>query len=663
MQLQCVLLNNPQIIKITCDAVFRVHHKKRFDTEAMKFSRVLVLLFMGWCSMVLAAPTDLITDRAWVEDPTGRMTLDQVQQSAMQPLASVGFNKGYSDSAFWFRFRIDPSHIAPDQTDERLVMRIWPPYQDDLQLFDPLDKRSQPQITGDLHPQLLNDYRSFNLNFTLPRGDAPREVWVRLKTTTSTLTDFEVVTETEAKSMDWRQAGLSMLYVAAIAICLGWAVLAWQLLHDRLILYFIARELATIVYAIAVLGGLRAMAWQWLPPFLLDGIVNFMACWIAAVAIWFDIQLLGQYRPNVKALWMLRACAALYALASFMTVLGYTTLGFKLNSGVAILTPLVLLFTALSTRAWTDGKEEKPPDFSRWALVGLYMVLPMVVLLNRAVLMGWVPPIVLASHVALTYLLIGSIVMMVLLQLRALRSYRHQQEVHLQLRVAEQLAHEERAGREEQERFLAMLGHELRNPLAAVDLLADPLTEEGQQIRRAVSDMKQVLERSVQSGQLDNARFVPVINFLDMHTLMREVCKRSDRLDLTNFEPATSLHSDRMWLLIALGNLVDNALKYSPPDSRVQVICLHLALDGRDTLQIQVRNALGAAGWPDAQQLFQKYHRGPKAHHQIGSGLGLYLTKSLLDMLKIRLEYVRPSDAQAQDVVFEVTLPDTFGGR
>lgn len=284
-------------------------------------------------------------------------------------------------------------------------------------------------------------------------------------------------------------------------------------------------------------------------------------------------------------------------------------------------------------------------------------MLPLVLLLNRAVVLGWIPPVVEATHAALMYLLIGSVTMMVLLQVRAFRSYRRQQDVHLRLRLAEQLAHDERHRREEQERFLAMLGHELRNPLAAVGMLADEHSEEGRQIRRAVSDMAQVLERSVQSGRLADDRFVPEILTFDMHDLMHEIGTRSERLDLENFEPDTQAQSDRVCLQIALGNLVDNALKYSPPDSRVQVVCAQLVQDGRDTLRVRVSNAPGVAGLPDAQQIFQKYYRSPKAHHQIGSGLGLYLTKSLLDMLGARISY-RPSAAnQSPQVVFEVDMP------
>lgn len=565
------------------------------------------------------------------------------------------FNQGYSASAFWIRLRIDPSRV-PDDSGESLVMRIWPPYLDEVRLFDPLHQ-DQPQITGDLYPQQEFAYRSLNLNVVLPRGSAPRDVWVRLTTTTSTLTDIEVLTESQAKAMDLRQVVGTLIYIGILVLCLGWAVMAWMLLHDRLILSYIVREVGAIVYAIAVLGGLRALTWEWWPPVVIDGIVNFLACFIVAIALWFDHQLLSQYRPRLGALWVLRAGVAGSAIAAVIAVVGSVPLAFQINSWVAVLSPLVLLATALSTRAWSTNSGGQSRDFPRWALVSLYLLMPLLILLQRAVLLGWVPPVLVAAHVALAYLLFGSVMMMVLLQMRAFRSYRRQQEVHLQLRLAEQLAHEERERREEQERFLAMLGHELRNPLAAVGMLADGDTEEGRQIRRAVRDMAQVLERSVQSGRLADARFEPSIESFDLYALMRDLCARSDRVVLVNFAPATTVRSDRMCLLIALSNLVDNALKYSPSESRVRVECTQKIKDESETLSVRISNEPGAAGLPDTQQVFQKYYRNPKAQHQIGSGLGLYLTKSLLTMLKAHVVLVPPSDSEPQHVVFQVDLP------
>ncbi len=68
-----------------------------------------------------------------------------------------------------------------------------------------------------------------------------------------------------------------------------------------------------------------------------------------------------------------------------------------------------------------------------------------------------------------------------------------------------------------------------------------------------------------------------------------------------------------------LRNLVHNALNYSPPGSAVG-----MALAAKDNgFAIEVRNLVGRAGTPDAEQLFGKYYRADTAKHLTGTSLGL----------------------------------------
>lgn len=632
----------------------------KLSIQLAKLFRIAVLFFTLAWPVVWAQPLDLITEKAWLEDPTGQMSLDLVQQSRLQPLAGKEFNQGYSASAFWLRIRIDPTLLAGGHATERLVMRIRSPNLDDVRLFDPLHSGAEPQISGDRHPQQGQAYRSLNLNFLLPPGPSPRDVWLRISTTSSTLTKLQVVAESEVRILDMHQALWSMGYIAILLVCLGWAAVAWQLLRDPLIVFYIFREIAAIAFSIAVFGGFLLVDFDGLPPYWVDLATNFIACSLSVMFILFDIKLLSQFKPHPLGLWLLRTGASLCAFAALLTLVGYVPLGFQINSWVVVFIPLLLIFTVLSTRAWTEGQAETKPSIPRWSLLALYMIFPALIILNRAVLLGWIPPVVVASHVLLAYMLVGSVAMMIFLQLRASGYHKQHQETQMRLRLTQQMAHDERNRRQEQERFLAMLGHELRNPLAAVGMLADQRTEDGKQIKRAVSEMAQVLERSLQSSRLADGRLEPVIEEVDLYQLLQETCQRSDRIELGNFEPSTHVRTDRVCLQIVLNNLVDNALKYSPPDSPVKVDCSMRAEGECSSLRIKVINQVGAAGLPDANNVFQKYYRSPKSHHRVGSGLGLYLTKSVTEMLKGRIEYVPHPERQPPLVEFVMDLPQPF---
>lgn len=110
--------------------------------------------------------------------------------------------------------------------------------------------------------------------------------------------------------------------------------------------------------------------------------------------------------------------------------------------------------------------------------------------------------------------------------------------------------------------------------------------------------------------------------------------------------------TDRQMAQIVVANLVENALKYGPPDGRVRADLAVSARDGRRGVALRVANAVGPAGRPDAAHVFDKYHRGPR--HQSGSGLGLYLSHRLTTRLCGVLALCEP---EGDAVAFELWLP------
>jgi signal transduction histidine kinase len=105
-------------------------------------------------------------------------------------------------------------------------------------------------------------------------------------------------------------------------------------------------------------------------------------------------------------------------------------------------------------------------------------------------------------------------------------------------------------------------------------------------------------------------------------------------------------------LLIIIGNLLDNALKYAPPQARVRVSMTATEQGGRRGVVISVSNPVGRAGRPDATRLFEKYYRGTHARHRSGSGPGLYLAQRLATRIGARL-----SLRQDDGVTFELWVP------
>lgn len=105
-------------------------------------------------------------------------------------------------------------------------------------------------------------------------------------------------------------------------------------------------------------------------------------------------------------------------------------------------------------------------------------------------------------------------------------------------------------------------------------------------------------------------------------------------------------------LKIMVMNLIDNALAYSPIDSVVQVK-LREQTGPTSQLLIAIYNSVGKVGWPDPDRVFTKYYRAQAAHQRTGSGLGLFLVKSIAQLYGGDASY----RAQTDKIVFELRLP------
>jgi len=113
-------------------------------------------------------------------------------------------------------------------------------------------------------------------------------------------------------------------------------------------------------------------------------------------------------------------------------------------------------------------------------------------------------------------------------------------------------------------------------------------------------------------------------------------------------------------LQVMVSNLLDNALGYSPPGSTVHVTLQEACATNirPHHLALTVRNAPGKAGLPDAQRVFDKYYRAEGAHLRTGSGLGLYLVKSLAEQANGGIAHrVDTAPDGTPEAVFELWVP------
>ena len=220
--------------------------------------------------------------------------------------------------------------------------------------------------------------------------------------------------------------------------------------------------------------------------------------------------------------------------------------------------------------------------------------------------------------------------------------------------LAEQLAQEQRLALQ-QRNFVSMASHEFRTPMTVIDGHARRLVklkdsigpaeigERAGKVRSAVLRMTQLIENLLNSSRLIDGGvggggegggqyFHPAE--MDMAVLLQEVCQLHREMvpgaHIAERVAATPIPmvGDAKLLFQVFSNLLSNAIKYSP-DGGVIAVDAAMATD-----EVVVAIADHGIGVPesDIDRLFERYHRGSNVSGIVGTGVGLYLVKMVVDM-------------------------------
>ncbi len=607
-------------------------------TPAMLIKMILALLLMGIAVSSNAA--DHIVERAYFEDSSASLSWPQVQKERFTPFAGV-FTRGFTRSAIWLRLRIDPR--AGQQSGEQLILSIRPIYLDEVELFDPLQVSDTPRVTGDRHPWGTAEYRSLNLNFVIPRGEVTRDIWLRINTTSTTLSHVEALSPSETQTADLQQGLLYSILLAFQVLLMGWAASHWAAQRDRVVGAFAFKQMVSIIFSLAYMGYVRLFA-DTLPAGWLDR--GFSLCIVAypSALIWFDYQLLREYRPPQWGMRLLLCFIALLPLELVLILVDQVQPALRLNMLIVLGAPLVTLLLAIAARNPAPVKDWVAPVIPINVIVAFHVFVVLTLTIQVLPALGLMETFGLSHLNFLFHGLFNGILMVTILYVRARRMEAKQAEVQTALTISEQQSRRERQQRLEQSKFLSMLAHELKTPLSILRMVlgakhsTPALTDEA---ARAIQDMNNVIERCVQVDKMEENPWQVSPQPMNVADELRALCESmrcGSRLQIQAAD-LTPIEADPKLLRILLSNLIDNADKYSPPHSSILVEVLAETRNGEAGVAFRISNQPGKAGWPEAHMLFRKYYRSAGAHEATGSGLGLYLVEHIARILGGQASY------------------------
>jgi two-component system, chemotaxis family, CheB/CheR fusion protein len=221
------------------------------------------------------------------------------------------------------------------------------------------------------------------------------------------------------------------------------------------------------------------------------------------------------------------------------------------------------------------------------------------------------------------------------------------------------------------EQFLAMLSHELRNPLAAIlsatRILAatalpdNSCQEAGQVVERQAKHMARLLDDLLDVSRITHGRIVLRKELIDLrettHSAIEALgpfmAEHGTKLTVSIDDEPLFVHGDPARLQQIQANLLSNASKYSVPDGRVH---LELRRDGRNAL-IRVADH-GRGIEPEMlPRIFDLFVQGEQsiARPEGGLGIGLTLLRSLVELHDGRVE--ARSEGAGKGCEFTVWLP------
>ena len=641
-------------------------------------SALLTIILLVPLSNAVSSPLQLGNNSSYdlsgymsvFEDPSRRMKIQDVLATNVReeftPLHDP-FNAGYSRSAFWFRFTLERGKGFPGKG----WLRFSPSYLDEVTIYIPLPAKD---------PMRGSSYRAISLGMMVPAEkmpvrhpefvapidldiDKPVTVYVRVFSNSSiNLTGY---LHTDKDLMEYtsqyvfRQSaylGIALM-IALMNLMLYAAVRSTQFFYFSLYVF-------TSLITFLTIKGMHILLFPSLPPIVPNMVSGMVSGGGLIVFALFALSLFKDMGFPLSSLYL-----------KLMIPVGLLSMLAVPFGMYAMIMPWVmkLSFVLIAVIIWMSfrGFVQEPRYWITYLLAFSLNGLSYIVLFlqNLGVLstqFSGINTFQLSSLVNILLIFLAMTARLRRGELRVLENTRLSEQRAIEM--AQVMTQELKENKERLEvslvaehqssarlqRFLVMLSHEYRTPLAVIqgniDLLERQILkyctdcqDEFLKMRRAIGRLVEVMEVSLDQSRITEPK---VRGEQQCFSIDRFVAQQINTVRLMwpektfQFEDFTDerlLQGDLPLLNTALFNLLDNARKYSPLSAPVVVSCKIK----EHTAEVIITNATDSPVPDDSETLFEKYRRGANALGVGGAGIGLWLVREIASQYggSIQLRY------------------------
>lgn len=224
--------------------------------------------------------------------------------------------------------------------------------------------------------------------------------------------------------------------------------------------------------------------------------------------------------------------------------------------------------------------------------------------------------------------------------------------------------------RDQVQTLIGDISHQTKTPIANLRLYSDLLAEQSglpesaqmlaDEIGRQSAKLDFLIQSLIKASRLENGivQVSPETSAMDvlLESAALGVLKKAQNRSVTlimDVPQNLSACFDLKWTAEALYNILDNALKYTPPGGEIRVTAQAYELFSR----IDVSDTGIGISEDEIPKIFSRFYRSSAVSQEEGVGIGLYLSR---EIITLQGGYIKVSSEPGKGSCFSVFLPRSF---